>query len=208
MWAHVYALDIETDTAPRADGRARGLDPQLGGITSVALAHARGTEVFTCTPETSDEAHTLARLNQWLRQAPPGLLVTWNGSMFDLPFLADRARLLGIQPGPHLEPEPTLIPKYAPLAGHTSGYSAMWPTGCGVGHAHLDLAYYAQRALGLSGEDWGLKPLARTYGLEPVEVERTAMHELDEEALRAYVASDAEITRTLAQRLLPGLGTH
>ena len=48
-----------------------------------------------------------------------------------------------------------------------------------------------------------LKAVARLVGLTPVEVDRARIHELPP-ALHAYVASDARLTRALAERRWPG----
>jgi len=124
------------------------------------------------------------------------VLVTWNGARFDLPFVADRARHRGVELGLHLTVDPGRRSHRDPLPGHAGGYRAVWH-----GHRHLD-AYQVYRAdVGASLHlPCALKSLARMVGLEPVEVDRTAIHDLDAEQLDAYVASDATITRELALR--------
>ena len=77
----LYGLDIETDTT------VDGLDPSHGGVVAVGLATPEGDEVFL-----GDEADILTRLDRRLAELAPGVLVTWNGGSFDLPFLAARAR--------------------------------------------------------------------------------------------------------------------
>ena len=76
----VYGLDIETDTTEN------GLDPRVAAVVTVALVGPTYEEVFT-----GPESQLLTDLDARLAQLEPGVLATWNGSAFDLPFLADRA---------------------------------------------------------------------------------------------------------------------
>ena len=57
-------------------------------MVAVGLATPLGDEVLL-----GDEATLLRRLDRRLAELPPGIIVTWNGSSFDLPFLATRAAL-------------------------------------------------------------------------------------------------------------------
>jgi DNA polymerase elongation subunit (family B) len=82
----VYGLDIETDTT------ADGLDPAVAPIIAVAVATSDGDYVID-----GDEVALLARLDRLLARLPPGVLVTWYGSGFDLPFIDARAHSLGPQ---------------------------------------------------------------------------------------------------------------
>ena len=183
----LYGLDIETDTA------AGGLDPGVAAIVAVAVSTGTGDVVFD-----GDESTLLGALEGHLGSLEPGVIVTWNGSSFDLPFLADRAALHGIALGLRLEADPTVGAR-SPLPGHDGGYRASWGE-----HGHLDgyRLYRADvgRTLGIS---CGLKPLAGLVGLETVHVERTRIHELSTAELHRYVASDARLARQLVMRRLP-----
>lgn len=182
----IYGLDIETDTT------IDGLDPVVARIVAVAVAGADGAHVF----DDSDEALLLDRLDWHLAALDPGVIATWNGAAFDLPFLADRFRRHGLAPGLRLAPDPSIRLRGEPLPGHRGAYRARWHQ-----HAHLD-AYRVFRAdvvpaLGVSG---GLKAMARLCGLDPVEVVTSRLHELTPGDIRAYVASDARCTRELIAR--------
>jgi DNA polymerase elongation subunit (family B) len=180
-----YGLDIETDTA------AGGLDPAAAAIVAVALAGDGWCRVFD-GPETD----LLTNLDHAIAELPPGVLVTWNGSRFDLPFLQDRARTCGVPLRLRLEADPRFRSHRDPLPGHDGGYAADW-----YGHAHLDAYQVYRRDVGASlGLPCGLKPLARMVGLQPVEVDRENIHSLSPEELAEYVASDAILTRELALR--------
>jgi hypothetical protein len=184
----VYGLDIETDTT------VDGLDPATSPVTAVAVATETGDHVLL-----GPEGPMLAQLDRLLAGLPPGLLVTWNGSGFDLPFLADRSRRTGVPLSLELWADPVISRARSGLAGHDTLYRARW-----FGHRHLDgyRLYRADvgRSLGLS---CGLKPLSRLVGLDPVEVDRTRMQDLTDDALRAYVASDARLARQLVLRRGP-----
>ena len=122
----------------------------------------------------------------------PGIVVTWNGSGFDLPFLAERARRLGVTLGLDLWDD-------GPERTEPGVVRGRW-----YAHDHLD-GYRLYRAdVGRSlGFPCGLKPLSRLVGLAPVEVDRSCIHLLDDAALEAYVASDARLARELVLRRWP-----
>ena len=186
----LYGLDIETDTV------VDGLDPVLSPVAAVALSTPATDEVFT-----GEEVDVLRRLDGRLRALPRGILTTWNGAAFDLPFLADRAAIRGVRLGLRLEPDPFVLSQSDPLVGHVAVYRATWHR-----HRHLD-AYRAYQsdvgpALRIS---CSLKSIARLAGFRPVEVDRQHIHDLASDELEAYVASDARLARLLAERRRPGI---
>jgi len=185
----IYGLDIETDTS------LDGLDPAVSPVVSVGLSTPAGDHVFD-----GAEPELLVALDAHLGALPPGVIATWNGGAFDLPFLADRAAACGVRLGLRLRSDPTVLLAHGPLPGHAGAYRAAWHR-----HGHLD-AYRVYRGdvgrvLRLS---CSLKAVARLVGLTPVEVDRARIHELPPDALHAYVVSDARLTRALAERRWPG----
>lgn len=143
-----------------------------------------------------DEATIIAALDTTLADLPAGVLVTWNGGGFDLPFLHDRAARLGVPLGLELELDARIGRRHEPLAGHQGAYRARWHH-----HRHLD-GYQLYRAdVGASLHlPCGLKPLARMVGLPVIEVDRERIHDLSDAERRAYVASDADLARALVAR--------
>ena len=188
--ALIYGLDIETDTT------IDGLDPAVSPVVTIALSTPTVDEVFT-----GREPDLLAALDARLRALEPGVIATWNGAAFDLPFLADRAGACGVELGLRLAVDPTVVLSHGPLPGHAGAYRASW-----YGHHHLD-AYRVYRSdvgrvLQIS---CSLKAVARAVGLTPVEVDRERIHELSPAVLAAYVASDARLARVLTERRWPGV---
>jgi DNA polymerase elongation subunit (family B) len=184
----VYGLDIETDTT------VDGLDPYVAPVVTVALSNEGFDEVFT-GPE-----HCILRdLDDRLASLAPGVIATWNGAAFDLPFLADRADLHGIDLGLELRPDPRIAMDHDPLPGHLHAYRARWHD-----HGHVD-AYRLYRAdVGPALKvSCSLKSIARLVGFTPVDVDRTRIHDLSHEMLHAYAASDARLARVLTERRWP-----
>ena len=202
-----YGLDIETDTA------CGGLDPGRARVLAVAVAgdglgsgpassanewwrrwRQRRVGDQGVTVLTGTEPILLRRLDSLLAGLEPGVIVTWNGSGFDLPFLADRARRCGVELGLDLWVDPGLPVQHEPLPGHTGRYRGRW-----YGHRHAD-AYLMYRALEQEpGRSCSLKAVARRAGLRVVEADASRVHELGPGRLRRYVGSDARLTLELAR---------
>jgi hypothetical protein len=186
----IYGLDIETDTL------IDGLDPAVSPVVLAALSTPEGDTVFD-----GPEPSLLATLDARLAALPPGVVVTWNGATFDLPFLADRAAAAGVPLGLRLVPDPTVVLGRGPLRGHEGAYRARWHA-----HGHLDAYRLYRGDVGrVLRVSCGLKTIARLVGLTPVEVDRERIHELPRSVLDAYVASDARLARLLAERRPAGL---
>jgi DNA polymerase elongation subunit (family B) len=181
----VYGLDIETDTT------VDGLDPEVAPVVTVALSNPDFDEVFA-----GREDEILYDLDERLAELEPGVIATWNGAAFDLPFLADRAGLHGIELGLRLRLDRSIAMHHEPLPGHPGSYRARWHR-----HGHVD-AYRLYRAdVGPSLRvSCSLKSIARLVGLLPIEVDRTKIHDLTHEALHAYASSDARLARVLTER--------
>ncbi len=181
----LVGFDIETDTS------RGGLDPRTSSVVATALAAGGGDEVIL-----GDEREILVRTDQRIAELGTALLVTWNGSGFDLPFLEHRARILEVELGLSTTEDPRRLSHREP---GRRAVRARWHR-----MVHLD-GYQLYRAdvgvtLGLS---CGLKPLARLVGLTPVELDRAMLHEEDQDSIARYVASDARIASELVRRRMP-----
>ena len=181
----LVGFDIETDTS------TGGLDPTTSRVVAIALSAPDGDEVFV-----GAEHDLLASVDRRISELPSGLLVTWNGAGFDLPFVAHRAELLGVPIGLATSAEPLRRSMRDPDRPAVRG---RWHR-----LVHLD-GYQLYRAdvgrtLGLS---CGLKPLARLAGMEPVELDRTRLHLEKAETIADYVASDARLAAQLVRRRMP-----
>jgi DNA polymerase elongation subunit (family B) len=159
-------------------------------VRAVAVASSAGDEVVV----SGDERSLLGAVDELIAALPPGILVTWNGAAFDLPFVATRAERCGLDLGLVLRGDRSLDTR-SPLPGHGGAYRARWH-----GHDHLD-AYrvYRNDLPRLLPVSCSLKSVARLVGLAVVEEDRSALHELSAERLARYVASDARLARALAE---------
>jgi len=181
----VYGLDIETDTSEN------GLDPRVAAVVTVALSAQGLDEVFT-----GRESTILFDVDQRLKELPVGVIATWNGAAFDLPFLADRAAVHRMDLGLRLQLDPSITMRRAPLPGHRGAYRGAW-----YQHGHVDAYRLYRGDVGPSLRvSCSLKSIARLVGLSPVEVDRGRIHDLSNEALHAYASSDARLARVLTER--------
>lgn len=193
---NIVAFDIETRTGTDPHtGEQLGLDPRIGGIASIAFYSNTEQTVYN----SDNEQALLYDIAAWLTNPArePGVLVSWNGGRFDLPFLYTRATLLGVDPLIELldlVEDPRQLPnKYPPIGGHNSSYVATvgaWD--------HIDLMYaYASYANEHQISN-GLKPVAKAHDIDVIEVDRERIHELTASELVAYNMSDVAATHALA----------
>jgi hypothetical protein len=188
----LYALDIETDTT--IDGR----DPSVAGVIAVSIAEPSGPLAVLAGPEKMVLASTLAVL----AALEPGIVATWNGAGFDIPFIQERCAKLGLVTG--WDVRATDLPGKYPAVGDRAGrYSAALGA-----HAHADIAWPWKDHCAASGVTWSLKPLAHSLGIDAVEADREHASDLSRAELFAYVASDAHVTALLAEQLGEGLLAH
>lgn len=182
----IFGFDIETDTT------TNGLDPRVSRVTSIAV----WSPTAQCCITEEDESVLLTGFARVLTDLRPGVVVGWNSSCFDLPFLATRAEHCGVELPIRLVADPGIRPKYGFTPPHSSGYRAEV-----AHHQHVDVAYAYQDIAASLGVAWSLKPVARALGIEVLEVDRERMHELSPAAIASYNVSDARATCLLATRL-------
>lgn len=183
----VYGLDIETDT------HVDGLDPAVAAVIAVAVADDHGVAVFT-----GAEPDLLVALDDHLCGCPPGIIATWNGCAFDLPFLAARAARHGIELALRLELDPLIVRHHPPLPGQDGAFRARWHH-----HAHLDGYLLYRNDVARLGFSCGLKTVARLAGVDIIEVDTAQLHLLSAATVGRYVACDADAARRLVTRRLP-----
>ncbi len=183
--AKVYGLDIETDTS------SDGLDPTVAPVLTVALSGRKLDEVFV-----GPEPDLFSALDDRLAELEPGVIATWNGSTFDLPFIADRARLLGVDLGLQLCLDHSRTMQRAPLPGHAGAYRAAW-----YQHTHID-TYRLYGHPSASSHWTSLRVIGRVLGLggDPGRDVGRRTELLTNEALHAHAPSDARLARVLAER--------
>lgn len=186
----LVTLDIETDTS-----NGGGLDPLHSKIVAVSLAYSENAEVIVL--DSSNEEEILSSLDT-LIASRKGLLITWNGSGFDMPFLHKRYVATGVTTGLIVGVDPSIPSKYPMNQGLGPPVRVSWHSA-----AHVDIAnIYSQFALDAKIK-WSLKNVAKHLGYTPVEVDRERIHALSLQDLREYVASDATVTLQLAMLLRP-----
>ena len=201
----VYGLDIETgyasDEAALSEAETPHLaDPSQTVTTRVVLSTAAGDEVFD-----GDEIELLTALDTKLARLAPGIVATWNGSGFDLPYLADRAGICGVRLGLHLAADRRIRTRSETLPGHGCTYRAAW-----YDHRHLDAAllYRSGRRPLIDVDE-----LLRAIRL-PVRIRNTTGpadlpgEELTHDAAHAFATNDARLVRSMVEARLPSVSRH
>lgn len=194
----VYGLDIETDAASGDDA----LDPRSSRVRNVVLSTPSKEWTFT-----GNEPDMLADLDDALRHLEPGVLATWNGGAFDLPFLADRAAMWGLRLGLRLAADSHLRVRGEALRGHAGAYRAGWYL-----HHHLDAArLYRSGRRPLIDVDELLRAIGlrtasvRREGDGPADIPDTA---LTHKATHAFASNDARLVRVMVEQRLPAAVRH
>ena len=187
----LIGFDIETYTGGFCpDGERTGLDPRYTRVTSAAVWSGTSGEYF------ADEAEQklLKNLNEWFMDFPDrsATIVTWNGANFDLPFVALRAICNGVPLGLSLRDCAARPFKYRLCPGYDAGQVGSWG-----GLDHVDLMYsYKEYALEHDVK-YSLKPVGRSLGFNPIEVDASQMELLSPEEQRAYNLSDSSLTHDI-----------
>lgn len=179
----LVGFDIETDTG------VDGLDPTHSAIIAVAVTTPDEEKVFQ-----GEEAALLAAVDAYICTLPTGFLITWNGSTFDLPFFAKRAEIRSVHTELRLRSKPVQPPDADRIAVEGSWGNLIHLDGLGLYRADVGMS------LGIS---CGLKPLARFVGINPVELDRAAIHLAAPGDVEDYVASDARVAVQLVARRMP-----
>jgi hypothetical protein len=193
--------DIETDTSG-----GFGLDPNHGGIVSIAAAVydvvdnqlVEGAVFYMQVGGEVTELLLLAAFNSFLLHqrihGVANLLVGWNSTCFDAPFVQRRSEVVGANLDLFLRFNPRITPKYEATPGFAGGYDHLW-----WGHKSVDIAFdsYGEKWCEREMTKWSLKPVAEHMGIEMVNVDRERIHLLTDDELKAYNLSDVRGTASL-----------
>lgn len=185
MREFLYGLDIETDTT------VDGLDPAVARVVAVGVSTPFGERVFE-----GEEDRILVELDSWLGELSAGVIVTWNGSSFDLPYLQERSRTLGLRLGLLICGDPSIPLRGRVAGGHQHAFRGVWHQ-----HQHLDAYRLYKGDVGpLLKVSCALKSIARLVGLPTTDVDQRRIHELPAGEVAKYVTSDARLARQLVLR--------
>ena len=194
---HRLQLDFETTS----------LSPQRGRIFMAAVRDSRGLALVLEAPEPADEAGLIADLCALIRDRDPDVIENHNLFGFDLPFLHERARLLGVPLRLGRPEAPPLLERYEePMAfrrRRRTRYSI-------AGRELIDTLDAVWRhdfsARDMPGH--GLKAAARYFGVAAPErtyvpgAEIFATYRRDPATVRRYALDDVMEVDGLSQRLL------
>src|SRR5207244_13263097 len=96
---HRLQFDLETTA----------LDPHRGRIFMVSMRDNRGLAMTIDAPTPGEEAELITRPCALIRERDPDVIENHNVFGFDMPFLEQRAEMLGIAPLPGRVGGPTLL---------------------------------------------------------------------------------------------------
>lgn len=191
----IHALDIETDNS-----NGHGLNPDKSRITELAIQGHNAETTVVLADES--ESSTLFGVRNHLTKQPPGLIVTWNGTFFDLPFMHTRSGIMLAATGLSIEEDPDLKPKYELLPGYNGGVIGTFESNNpNIPHMHMDIAPAYKQFAADHGVPWSLKPVCAAAGIGMYELDRTRLEKFTPEQRRRYVLSDTNGTLELAYRL-------
>ena len=206
----VVALDIETNTVGTPfrypnDTESKhpvGLDPRVSNVTTIALAG--DGFAFQVDGGKADESLMLCSLLECMKYMWTSAVVGWNSTYFDVPFMNVRAQ-------GKMKAEFSVDhrnygygPKYGPsewfslVANYDWDHARVGPT------IVWDIAPLFRKWCEKAGVKHSLKPVAKHFGIDMVEVDASKMEALTPEERRAYNLSDANGNAKLG-KLLPGL---
>ncbi|MBK9940917.1 MAG: ribonuclease H-like domain-containing protein [Kouleothrix sp.] len=114
VYADLHRMQIDLETT--------ALDPQRGRIFMAAVRDSHGLEQLLEAPTPADEAALIADLCGLIRTRDPDVIENHNLFGFDLPFLVERAAVLGVPLEFGRAPGPPQLERYNDMpASHYSG---------------------------------------------------------------------------------------
>jgi DNA polymerase elongation subunit (family B) len=194
---HRLQFDLETTS----------LSPQRGRIFMVAVRDSRGLAVTLDAPDLSDEGRLIADLCALIRERDPDVIENHNLFGFDLPFLTERARRLGVPLALGRAEGPPLLDQYDEPAMFRRRRRTRYSV---AGRELIDTLDAVWRhdfsARDMPGH--GLKAAARYFGVAAPErtylpgAEVFATYLRDPATVRRYALDDVMEVDGLSQRLL------
>ncbi len=155
---------------------ATTIDRARHRITKIVISTPAGEEVYE-----GDEGEVLHLVDHRIAVLPPGIVVTWQGSILDFPLIVDRARTNGLETGIRLRADHRPAPTSA-LEGLEHPWCSDW-----YSHRHLEL----RRVYDASARWW--KPIRSKLDPE-------ALTPASEASTAPEPARDARLARVLAER--------
>lgn len=175
-----------TDTA--MDIETTGLSPWDSRVVTVAFVSENGDHIETFdNPE--DEVLLLTQVEEYVRKTRMRTLVGWNHQEFDLPFMAARFALNGVD-----------MPPFIRATGATGKYGKPMYDGQWYGAGFRDIAYEYEVFAKKEGVKWSLIPVAQALDIGVGMHERLGFAEgatildLTSSERELYCASDAQLT--------------
>ena len=166
----LYGFDLLTDATEHY------IDPARHRILKVGISTPSGDHVYD-----GEEGEVLQLVDHRLALLPPGVIVTWQGSLVDLPLFHLRSRALGMSPGLRLRADHRAAPPSV-LKDIEHPWCADWH-----GHQHLEL----RRVYDESSRWWN--PLRSRLDPE-------SMIPPSNDLARRDPCKDARLARSLAER--------
>ncbi len=194
---HRLQFDLETTS----------LNPQRGRIFLVVVRDTRGLATILEAPTAADEAALIADLCALIRERDPDVIENHNLFGFDLPFLEQRARALGVPLRLGRAEGPPLLESYEEPAAFRRRRRTRYSL---AGRELID-TLEAVRRYDFAARDMpghGLKAAARYFGVAAPErtylagAEVFATYQRDPEQVRRYAFDDVIEVDGLSQRLM------
>jgi len=208
-------LDIETDLIPEVNGKKVSTEEaaRQGRVRLIGLKSETGKEIIIGN---TSEYKMLCQLRDILEQKKPDLLLTFNGTIFDLVYLYFRFEILKIDRNPFKIAEHTTNFRAARLAGRPWDveFKAVYVNILGHRVDHIDLyqlaiAYdsvirkfnvFSLKSLPI---EMGLREIPRLE-LSPLQMQQ-AYDNCEYGNMIQYLKYDLEDTQLLADALMPSL---
>lgn len=190
----VLYLDIETDTFLQFP------TSKENAIIAIGMQFNDGPIEIIESETYKDDRFILHQMCELIKIHDPDVICTYNGTFFDMPYIVDRMKINGIDPGKLSRDgsKPYLSEKYVKLGGRV----------------HFDIFTRSvdrdQNLYTWSPKNKKMKTVAKLYGLEgvveePQEMMANMRAQVGQPRLGIYLTSDIKCTKFLADIYLPAI---